>query len=162
MRPFPFFPADELTFAVSAVWKGESTPQLVLYQIGCCVCEYGEFHVGLDYLLYATPHIEIPSVLMASFCFPNKLASRAEAELRELGRPAATASRTREAVSLRQRAIRIAKATLARTLDWVFSHHRRDAGPAELFAEWIALLLSPLVVLAVGIGILWRVRGSLC
>jgi hypothetical protein len=156
--PFPFVPVNQLTFAVSAVWKGEPASRLVLYEMGCCVCEYGPFNVGGEYLLYATPHNFLGGVLMASFCFPTKPASRAEADLRELGQPAATPPRTRDAVSVRQETIQAAKATLAKSLDWVFKHHRENAGPRELFAEWIVLLASPIVVLVVGLGVPWWAR----
>jgi len=156
--PFRFLPANELTFAVSAVWKGGPGSRLVLYEIGCCVCEYGPFQVGTEYLLYATSHNFLDGVLMASFCFPNKPASQAKVDLRELGQPVATPPQTRDAVSVGQKVNQAAKATLARSLAWVFKHHRENAGRRELFAEWIVLLVSPMVVLVVGLGILWRVR----
>jgi hypothetical protein len=158
--PFPFYPVDELTFEVKAVWKGNPGPQLVLWQVWCCVCEYGPFQVGGDYLIYATHHMALPNLLMTSFCFPTKPASRAPNDLCELGPPLAVPTPRHDAGSVMYKASGVAKAALAHSLDWVFSHHRKGATPSEVFAEWIVLLASPLALCAFALGVLWRLYRS--
>jgi hypothetical protein len=151
---FPFLPADRLTFALSAVWKGEPNPELVLYQFGCCVCEAGPFELGHEYLLYATRHVMAPGLLMASFCYPNHPVSRAAADLAQLGPPIAMPLWTPErTVKIEmERIAGLGETALAKSLDVLNSGYdaiapsRPYVSPTVWLLAWLVELAAPVVL----------------